>query len=195
MVEENNFVISGNQCEQTIYIEDEDNVIQYYDLSITPYLTSYYVEDEDNYFNFYKRGSLYNGDGGTDVYTRSGGVTCYETSKVTFTGGYSTVYVLNNGIYSAMSGNWYNMKGKEYYTRSNGAYRYTTTKVNTNLYESGAKFEYPAYKLVSKNLYERGSLVTLPAYKECTRKLYEAGTEVAYTPASFITRDVTVLKV
>lgn len=181
-----------------LYVEDEDNYYSCIKQPSSPYLTSYYVEDEDNVGSVRKRGSQYNDD--VDLYTRSGGVTCYETKEVTLNVGgtlsFSTIYTLqSNGTYTPRSGDWRNCSEKTYYTRSNGAFRYTTSKVSTPLYEDGGTHTYTLYKKVSKNLYESGSTVTYPAYKQYDGKVYDAGQRAVISPAEVTTENVTALTV
>lgn len=125
-----------------------------------------YVEDEDNVGSVRKLGSQYNDD--ENVYTRSGGVTCYETSPVNLNVGgstsFSTIYVLSNGIYTKYTGDWRNCTEKTYYTRSNGAFRYTTNKVDEPLYKDGGTHTYTMYKQYSGKVYDAGkAAVIVPA--------------------------------
>ena len=182
-----------------LYVEDEDNYYSCIRQPSSPYLTSYYVEDEDNVGSVRKRGSQYNDD--VNLYTRSNGVTCYTTSSVTVTpigspypnplyykSGDSYVGPLSVKLYYAGS-------EKTYYTRSNGATRYTTSLVDTPLYEDGGTHTYTLYKKVSKNLYESGSTVTYPAYKQYSGKAYDAGQRAVISPAEVTTENVTALTV
>ena len=182
-----------------LYVEDEDNYYSCVKQPSSPYLTSYYVEDENNVGSVRKLGSQYNDD--VSLYTRSGGVTCYETSEVTVTpigsqypnplyykSGDSYVGPLSVKLYYAGS-------EKKYYNRSNGATRYKTTKVETPLYEDGGTHTYPLYNRVSKNLYAAGSTVTYPAFKPYGGKVYDAGAAAVLSPAEITTQNVTALTV
>ena len=179
-----------------LYVEDEDNYYSVIKQPSSPYLTSYYVEDENNVGSVRKLGSQYNAD--TNLYVRSNGVTCYETSSVSVTvqgvkyGG--TLYFKNGDTYYALSSTmYYAGESKTYYTRSNGATRYTTTKVDTPLYTDGGTHTYPLYTRVSKNLYAAGSTVTYPAYKKYGGKVYDAGKAATLSPAEVTTQNVTAL--
>lgn len=191
------FILQGDE-RQGLYVEDENNYYSCTQQPTSPYLTSYYVEDEDNVGSVDKLGSQYNDD--VNLYTRSGGVTCYETEEVTLKVGgtlsFSTIYTLqSNGTYTPRSGDWRNCSEKTYYTRSNGAFRYTTSKVSTPLYEYGGTHKYPLYKRVSKNLYEAGQTVNYPAYKPYSGKVYDAGQRAVISPAEATTENVTALTV
>jgi hypothetical protein len=190
------FTLQGEEHAGALYVEDEDNFYSVVKQPSSAYLTSYYAEDENNVGSYRKLGSQYNAD--TDVYTRSGGVTCYETSSVSVTvqgvkyGG--TLYYKSGSTYYALSSTmYYAGESKTYYTRSNGAYRYTTNKVDTPLYTDGGVGTYPLYTEVSKNLYEAGSTVTYPSYKKYAGKLYDAGQAATLSPAEVTTQNVTAL--
>lgn len=190
------FMIQGALHSGTLYVEDENNFYSCIKQPSSPYLTSYYVEDEDNIGSVKKLGSQYNDD--TDLYTRSNGVTCYTTSSVTVTpigAKYpNTLYIKNGTTYSPISVSlYYAGSEKTYYTRSNGATRYTTTKVSTPLYTDGGTHTYTLYNRVSKNLYAAGSTVTYPAYKAYSGKLYDAGKAAVISPAEITTQSVTAL--
>lgn len=181
-----------------LYVEDENNFYSVIKQPSSAYLTSYYVEDENNVGSVRKLGSQYNDD--TNLYVRSNGVTCYETSSVSVTvqgvkyGG--TLYFKSGDTYYALSSTmYYAGESKTYYTRSNGATRYTTTKVDTPLYTDGGTHTYPLYTRKSKTLYAAGSTVTYPAYKKYSGKVYDAGKTVHIEPAEIETQSVTALTV
>ena len=181
-----------------LYIEDEDNFYSVVKQPSSPYLTSYYVEDENNVGSVRKLGSQYNAD--VNLYTRSNGVTCYETSSVSVTpigAKYpNTLYIKSGTAYSPISVSlYYAGSEKTYYTRSNGAYRYTTSRVDVPLYEDGGTHTYSLFTKVSKNLYAAGSTVTYPAYKAYTGHVYDAGKSVTLHPAEVETENVTALTV
>lgn len=181
-----------------LYVEDEDNFYSVVKQPSSAYLTSYYVEDENNVGSVKKLGSQYNAD--TNLYTRSDGVTCYTTSAVNVTpigAKYpNPLYIKSGTTYSLISVNlYYAGTEKTYYTRSNGAYRYTTSKVDTPLYTDGGTHTYPLYTKVSKNLYEAGSTVTYPAYKKYSGKVYDAGKTAVIAPAEIETQNVNALTV
>ena len=191
------FVLQG--AEHTgLYVEDEENFYSVVKQPSSPYLSSYYVENENNVGSVRKLGSQYNDD--TNLYVRSNGVTCYETSSVSVTvqgvkyGG--TLYFKSGDTYYALSSTmYYAGESKTYYTRSNGATRYTTTRVDTPLYTDGGVHTYPLYTKVSKNLYAAGSTVTFPAYKKYGGKVYDAGKTAVIAPAEVETQNVNVLTV
>lgn len=179
-----------------LYVEDEDNFYSFVRQPDSPYLTSYYVEEGSGSVRM--RGSQYNDD--VNLYTRSGGVTCYETKEVELNVGgtlsFSTIYTLqSNGTYTPRSGDWRNCSKKTYYTRSNGAFRYTTNKVSTALYEDGGSFPYPIYKRIDKKLYEEGKTENLPAYKAYGGKVYDPGKKYSIQPAEFEIETVTALTI
>lgn len=193
------FTIQGAEHSGTLYVEDENNFYSVIEQPGTAALTSYYVEDEDNVGSYSKLGSQYNAD--TNLYTRSGGVTCYETSSVSVTvqgSAYTSnkLYISTGGVYRELGQTLYTAgSSKTYYNRSNGAYRYTTTKVDTALYTHGGTGTYPLYKKVSKTLYAAGTTKTFPAYKAYSGKLYDAGTAATLSPAEVETKSVTALTV
>lgn len=163
------------------------------------YLTSYYVEDEDNVGSVQKLGSQYNAN--VNLYTRSDGVTCYTTSavKVTPIGSQypnALYYKSGDSYVGPLSVKLYYAGTEQtYYTRSNGATRYTTTKVDTPLYEDGGTHTYTLYNKVSKTLYAAGSTKTFPAYKPYSGKVYDAGQTVTFNAAEFEIETVTGLTV
>lgn len=182
-----------------LYVEDENNFYSVVKQPSSAYLTSYYVEDENNVGSVRKLGSRYNDD--TNLYVRSNGVTCYETSSVTVTvqgdkySGTTLYYKDGDNYYKFQATLYRGGSSKTYYTRSNGATRYTTTKVDTPLYTDGGTHTYPLYTRKSKTLYAAGSTVTYPAYKKYSGKVYDAGKTVHIEPAEIETQSVTALTV
>lgn len=182
-----------------LYVEDEDNFYSVIKQPSSPYLTSYYVEDENNVGSVRKLGSQYNAN--VNLYTRSDGVTCYETSSVTVKtqgSAYTSnkLYISTGGVYRELTQTLYTEgSSKTYYNRSNGAFRYTTSRVDVPLYEDGGTHTYSLFTKVSKNLYAAGSTVTYPAYKAYTGHVYDAGKTVALHPAEVETENVTALTV
>lgn len=174
------FTMLGKEHEG-LYVEDEDNYYSCIKQPSSPYLTSYYVEDEDNVGSVPLRGSRYNDD--VDLFTRSGGIECYKTSAYTS----NKLYISTGGVYREL--------GQTLYTRSSGAVRYTTSKVDTPLYRDGGTHTYTLYKSVSKNLYAEGSTVTYPAYKAYGGKVYDAGQTAVISPAEITTQNVIALTV
>lgn len=182
-----------------LYVEDENNYYSVVKQPSSAYLTSYYVEDENNVGSVRKLGSRYNDD--TNLYVRSNGVTCYETSSVTVTvqgdqySGTTLYYKDGENYYQFRATLYRGGSSKTYYTRSNGATRYTTTLVETPLYTDGGTHTYPLYTRKSKTLYAAGSTVTYPAYKKYSGKVYDAGKTVHIEPAEIETQSVTALTV
>ena len=182
-----------------LYVEDEDNFYSVVRQPSSAYLTSYYVEDENNVGSVRKLGTQYNAS--TNLYVRSGGVECYETESVsvkTQGSAYTSnkLYISTGGVYRELTQTLYTAGStKTYYTRSNGAKRYTTTPVETPLYTDGGVHTYPLYTQRSKTLYEAGSTVTYPAYKKYSGKVYDAGKKAYVVPAEVETQNVTALTV
>lgn len=144
-------------------------------------------------------GDQYNAS--TNVYTRSNGVYCYETSAVsvkTQGSAYTSnkLYISTGGVYRELTQTLYTAGStKTYYTRSNGDTRYETEKIETPLYLDGGTHTYSLFNKVSKTLYAAGSTVTYPAYKAHSGKLYDAGQAVTFSPAEIETQSVTALTV
>ncbi len=192
------FVLQG--AEHTgLYVEDEENFYSVVKQPSSPYLSSYYVENENNVGSVRKLGSQYNAD--TNLYVRSNGVECYETSSVSvkvqgeqYSG--TTLYYKDGDNYYKFQATLYRAgSSKTYYTRSNGAKRYTTTLVETPLYTDGGTHTYPLFTRVSRNLYAAGSTVTFPAYKKYGGKVYDAGKTAVIAPAEVETQNVNALTV
>lgn len=182
-----------------LYVEDEDNFYSCIKQPSSPYLTSYYVEDENNVGSVRLRGSRYNDD--VNLYTRSGGVYCYETTGVDVTpigSQYPRALYYKSGdsyVGPISAKLYYAGTTKRYYNRSNGAERHKTTKVETALYEDGGSHTYALYKKVSKSLYAEGSRVTYPAYKAYGGKVYDPGKKYSIQPAEFEIETVTALTI
>ena len=192
------FVLQGAE-HAGLYVEDEENFYSVIKQPSSAYLSSYYVEDENNVGSVRKLGSQYNAD--TNLYVRSDGVECYETESVsvkTQGSAYTSnkLYISTGGVYRELTQTLYTAGStKTYYTRSNGAKRYTTTLVDTPLYTDGGVHTYPLYTKVSKNLYAAGSTVTYPAYKKYGGKVFDAGKTAVIAPAEVETQNVNVLTV
>ena len=182
-----------------LYVEDEDNFYSVVKQPSSASLTSYYVEDENNVGSVRKVGTQYNAS--TNLYVRSDGVECYETESVSVTkqgSAYTSnkLYISTGGVYRELGQTLYTAGStKTYYTRSNGAKRYTTTLVEVPLYTDGGVHTYPMYTKKNKTLYESGSTVTYPAYKKYSGKVYDAGKTVTIAPAEIETQSVTALTV